>query len=455
MKPELSITLRLTLSFVLILTLVCAGISWTLYRALSNELTWRDDVTLINRAEQIRQLLADGAKAENLPLYFNRMMDTRQDILLIHSPAGERISVNHTGVNPGRLDSLSVLKEPTLEKIGKSDIAGTQLSAVRIAAESHGTPVTITVARLASERRYMLEQYRYNSILISIIAIIVCSVLSPLLIKNGLKAIVSLSKLTAKMDSRGLSQPLNENTLPVELKPLGSALNIMRQKLAEDFRRLNQFADDLAHELRTPVNILLGHNQVTLSKERTVEEYQQALANNIEELEGLSRLTENILFLARAEHNNIMLKKEAISQADLIGSLTDFLEYEAEEKEIAFTTSCDGNVQADRILLQRVLLNLLSNAIRYSPNNATIHIVTQSGDGEKIIEIINPGEPFAAPDNLFNRFWRGDNARHSPGYGLGLSMVKAIMELHSGSVSYRFADGNHIFSLRFPAYPQE
>lgn len=444
-------TLRLTLSFVLVMALACTGVSWTLYRALSHELTWRDDITLINRTEQIRQLLLDGAKAENLPLYFNRMMNTHQDILLIHSPNAQTISVNHTGVDPSLLDALPTLKKPALATIVKRDIAGTELSAVRISALSYDQPVTITVARLASERQYMLEQYRNNSIVICLIAILICCALSPLLIRRGLNAIHALSRLTANIDSRGLSQPLDEKALPAELKPLGSALNIMRQKLADDFTRLNQFADDLAHELRTPVNILLGHNQVVLSKERTIDEYQQALANNIEELEGLSRLTENILFLARAEHNNILLKKEAISAADTIGDLIEFLEYEADEKNITFVNACEGTLQADRILLQRVLLNLLSNAVRYSPENAVIRVTTQVKNSETVVEVINPGNELDAPDKLFNRFWRGDNARHSSGYGLGLSMVQAIMALHSGSAEYRFADGYHLFSLRFPA----
>ncbi|WES70728.1 heavy metal sensor histidine kinase [Superficieibacter sp. HKU1] len=450
MKPELPITLRLTLAFVLVMTLACTGVSWTLYRALSNELTWRDDITLINRAEQIRQLLLDGAKAENLPFYFNRMMDTRQDILLIETSASDSIAVNRTPVDPVLFNALPAQIKPTLETLDKRDIAGTPLSAVRIAASSQGKPVTITVARLASERRYMLEQYQYHSIFICIIAILVCSALSPFLIKNGLKAITSLSKLTADTNSHRLNQPVDENTLPVELKPLGRALNTMRQKLAEDFTRLNQFADDLAHELRTPVNILLGHNQVVLHKERTVDEYQQALANNIEELEKLSRLTENILFLARAEHHNVMLKKEPLSIADTITSLIDFLEYEADEKHITFDIACAGDIQADRILLQRVLLNLLGNAIAYSPNGAIIRIHTYRDNTENTIAISNSGEPFNAPDSVFNRFWRGDNARHSSGYGLGLSMVKAIMALHSGSVSYRFSNGYHIFSLHFP-----
>lgn len=160
----------------------------------------------------------------------------------------------------------------------------------------------------------MLAQYRRNSLLISLIAILVCSALSPLVIRNGLRAITSLSRLTAATDSGTLRQPLAEQALPVELRPLGQALNTMRQKLSDDFERLNQFADDLAHELRTPVNILLGKNQVMLSQERSAEEYQQALVDNIEELEGLSRLTENILFLARAEHQNIAVKTACFAQ---------------------------------------------------------------------------------------------------------------------------------------------
>lgn len=450
MKPELSMTLRLTLSFVLILTLACTGVSWTLYRALSHELTWRDDITLINRAGQIRQLLLDGAKAENLPFYFNRMMDTRQDILLIHTSDAKPIAVNHTGIDPALLDALTAQAQPARESIARRDVAGTPLSAVRIIAGSHERPVTITVARLASERKFMLEQYRNNSILICIIAILVCSALSPLLIRNGLKAIASLSRLTAKMDSRGLRQPLEEQALPVELQPLGSALNVMRQKLAEDFTRLNQFADDLAHELRTPVNILIGHNQVALNKARTREEYQQTLANNIEELEGLSRLMENILFLARAEHHSILLNKETLSCAEILQNLTEFLEYDADERQLSFRLDCAGTLRADRVLLQRVFLNLLSNAIRYSPEKTVIGISSVEKENGTFIEIINSGTPLDAPDKLFDRFWRGDNARHSAGYGLGLSMVKAIMALHAGSVEYRFANGTHRFCLHFP-----
>ncbi|VEA07865.1 sensor histidine kinase [Salmonella enterica subsp. enterica serovar Sanjuan] len=107
---KLSMTLRLTISFIAILILACTGISWTLYNALSKELTYRDDMTLINRAAQMQQLLLDGARPENLPLYFNRMVDTKQDILLIHSATGHNVAINHSGIPDQRFNEIPLAK---------------------------------------------------------------------------------------------------------------------------------------------------------------------------------------------------------------------------------------------------------------------------------------------------------------------------------------------------------
>lgn len=390
---KLSMTLRLTISFITILILTCTGISWTLYNALSKELTYRDDMTLINRAAQMQQLLLDGARPENLPLYFNRMVDTKQDILLIHSPTGHSVAINHSGIPDQRFNTIPVVKNITREALFRQTVQGTELTAVRVIARRDDIPLTLTIARLATERRQMLEQYRRNSLLMSLIAILVCSALSPLVIRNGLRAITSLSRLTAATDSGTLRQPLAEQALPAELRPLGQALNTMRQKLSDDFERLNQFADDLAHELRTPVNILLGKNQVMLSQERSTEEYQQALVDNIEELERLSRLTENILFLARAEHQNIAVKKQPVSLNALVENMLDYLSPLAEEKGIRFISQCQGTVWADEMLLQRVLSNLLTNAIRYSDENAVIRIESAYENNIAEIRVANPGSP--------------------------------------------------------------
>ena len=246
-------------------------------------------------------------------------------------------------------------------------------------------------------------------------------------------------------------EPVEVSALPRELKPLGQALNKMHHALVKDFERLSQFADDLAHELRTPINALLGQNQVTLSQTRSIAEYQKTIAGNIEELENISRLTENILFLARADKNNVLVKLDSLSLNKEVENLLDYLEYLSDEKEICFKVECNQQIFADKILLQRMLSNLIVNAIRYSPEKSRIQITSfLDANGSLNIDIASPGTKINEPEKLFRRFWRGDNSRHSVGQGLGLSLVKAIAELHGGSATYHYLSKHNVFRITLP-----
>lgn len=448
-----SLTFRLTLIFMLLIALICGAVSVSLYRSLRAELVWRDNMTLVNRAAQLRQLLQDGAEPRSLPLYFNRMLDPRQDVLLITYPDGRQmVSLNAAGI---------VLPElPVLAKEGQVDESvlrhwrndeGRDVIALRLEGEAQNGPVNITVARVAQEREQVLKHYRRESLITCLLAVLLAGITSPLLIRRGLRAVRHLSRTTANTGSGTLQQPLALENLPRELLPLGKALNVMRQRLAEDFSRLTQFADDLAHELRTPVNILLGQNQVALSRERTIDEYEAVLAGNVEELERLTRLIENILFLARADHRNVCLQPEPVMLDDFLQEIADFLEPLAEEKALCFTLSACGTVQADRMLLQRAVTNLMTNAVRHAPEGSTVQLIAAVSDGQLSLSVTNEGEPVAEPNKLFTRFWRGDDARHSPGSGLGLSLVRAIASLHNGRVSYRHHAGSNCFTLYLPA----
>ncbi|WP_411202039.1 heavy metal sensor histidine kinase [Kosakonia cowanii] len=447
-----SLTLRLTAIFTLIMALACGGISLILYNALRSELVWRDDQTLINRAAQLRQLLQDGAQPESLPLYFNRMVDIRQDILSIRPQQAQNVTINHTGVALPDIAPTPVNTPPSAQQLHRWRSADDMdASALSLQANSPHGPVTVTLARVARERAMMLECYRQQSILVSLAAILLCAALSPLLIRRGLRAIGRLSQIVAETASDRLNQPVPLQAIPQELLPLGNALNAMRQSLSTDFIRLTQFADDLAHEIRTPINVMLGQNQVALGHQRSVAEYQALLEGNIEELEALSRLTENILFLARATHHNIRLNQETFSLSEALEMVVDFLEPLAEEREMAIELNAQGSLTADKMLFQRAITNLLTNAIRYAPGNGTIAVSTIQGGNSVEIEVANDGEPLTEPEKAFERFWRGDNVRHTAGSGLGLSLVSAIVALHGGSAYYRHAQGKNIFGLRLPA----
>lgn len=157
--------------------------------------------------------------------------------------------------------------------------------------------------------------------------------------QNGITRDQKLSGVTEALNYNDSREPVEVSALPRELKPLGQALNKMHHALVKDFERLSQFADDLAHELRTPINALLGQNQVTLSQTRSIAEYQKTIAGNIEELENISRLTENILFLARADKNNVLVKLDSLSLNKEVENLLDYLEYLSDEKRFALRSS--------------------------------------------------------------------------------------------------------------------
>ncbi|ELY2810217.1 heavy metal sensor histidine kinase [Cronobacter sakazakii] len=448
-----SLTLRLTLIFTLLVAFACGVTGVSLYRSLSAELLWRDDQTLLNRASQLRQLLTDGAEPRQLPLYFNRMLDTRQDLLMIKRAEGETlVNINQAGVALPTLAPVPPghgVNEQALHRWQRPD--GVYVSALALTASDARGPLIITVARVAQERAQMLAQYRRESLMVCLLATLAAALLSPWLIRRGLRAIARLSEATARTGSETLQQPLSLETLPRELLPLGEALNTMRHRLAEDFARLTRFADDLAHELRTPVNILLGQNQVALQRPRSVQEYQSLLTGNIEELEQMTRLIENILFLARADHQNIALKRERLALEPFIHQLTDFLEPLAEEQEITFNVQAQGDIFADRLLLQRALTNLLTNALRHAPAGSEVRITAVQEAGETVLSVANQGAPIAEAEKLFQRFWRGDNARHTPGTGLGLALTEAIARLHGGYTAVDHEAGWNRFRLRFPA----
>ena len=145
------------------------------------------------------------------------------------------------------------------------------------------------------------------------------------------------------------------------------------------------------------------------------------------------------------------MKLDSLSLNKEVENLLDYLEYLSDEKEICFKVECNQQIFADKILLQRMLSNLIVNAIRYSPEKSHIHITSfLDTNGYLNIDVASPGTKIHEPEKLFRRFWRGDNSRHSVGQGLGLSLVKAIAELHGGSATYHYLSKHNVFRITLP-----
>lgn len=245
----------------------------------------------------------------------------------------------------------------------------------------------------------------------------------------------------------------------VELAALAGAFNNLLDRLEAAHTTQQRFTADASHELRTPLTVLRGEIEVALRKPRSAEEYREVLVSNKEEIERLSRLTENMLALAHADVGDAIAQRELVNMSEVCSGITDKLRGLAEGKQIALHVQddCDGplSVNGDRIALERVIHNLVENAIRYSPAGEPVTVRTSLHDGRVQVEVMDTGSGIA-PEHLpllFDRFYRVDKARSRVhgGSGLGLSIVKALVEGHGGTVSVQSVVGRgSTFTVRLP-----
>jgi two-component system heavy metal sensor histidine kinase CusS len=258
-----------------------------------------------------------------------------------------------------------------------------------------------------------------------------------------------------EISTNRLRSRLQVADVPVELRELGGAFNAMLDRLEEGVQRLSGFAADLAHDLRTPINTLMVETQVALSRPRTIEQYQSALASNIEEYERIGRMIENTLFLARADSAQLAVKPTRLDLAQELARIADYFEGVAEDAGVILQLrSVDVVLEADTILFQRAVSNLVSNAIRHSQAGGTIFIDAQTTAPGIVVSVTNQGDGIAG-DKLhlvFERYYRSDPSRtgEPDSAGLGLAIVRAIMALHRGTATVSSAGGITCFSLAFP-----
>ena len=201
-----------------------------------------------------------------------------------------------------------------------------------------------------------------------------------------------------------------------------------------------QFVSDASHELKTPLAIMYGEMEVVLKKDRTRKDYVQTILSNKEEVRRLSKLVENLLFLARNDQNNYVFPTKPVDITDVINTVRSQLKQRINEKELTVRFEPareDIIVQGEEGLLHQLFFNLLDNAVKYTPTKGTItvRLIVKKQDVEIHITDTGIGIPQHDQEMIFHRFYRADMSRTEPkGYGLGLSISKTIVEKHGGDI---------------------
>jgi two-component system, OmpR family, heavy metal sensor histidine kinase CusS len=283
--------------------------------------------------------------------------------------------------------------------------------------------------------------------------VVASALIAVMVTRRGLRPLREMTQLVGRIGPTHLKERVASTGWPRELQPLANAFDDMLKRLDDSFTRLSQFSADLAHELRTPIANMMGEAQVALTRDRTVAEYRETIESTIGECERLARIVDNLLFVARVEAASEPIARKRFGARGAVEKIAAFYQTIADDQHVAISYSGQGQIDADPDLFERAVGNLLENALRFTPENGSIQITLSDHDADFEIAVSDNGCGIA-PEHLprvFDRFYRVESSRSSDGAGLGLALVKSIVDLHGGSVKIESKVGHGTtITLTFP-----
>jgi two-component system heavy metal sensor histidine kinase CusS len=279
-------------------------------------------------------------------------------------------------------------------------------------------------------------------------------------VRRGLGPLRLLTRQTERISTGALSERLQLRRPVAELQPWVRQFNGLMDKVQDTYTQLESFNADVAHELRTPLTALIGKTEVALSRERSPAELNDTLQANLEELQNLSALVNDMLFLSKADHGALAQRGAPVPLENAAAQIADFYEALTQEQQVRIEVVGRSTAQVDEPLFKRAVSNLISNAARFANSGSTIQIVLDERQDQVWVIVKNAGPQIGAQHlpRLFDRFYRVDAARseREAHHGLGLSIVAAIARMHGGSTLAQSAAGcTQIgFSIRRECQPQ-
>jgi len=317
----------------------------------------------------------------------------------------------------------------------------------------------LEVGKNLEDRKEILEHFRNTLAGIMIPMILISLAGGAFLAFRALRPIRDLIHTTqsivdtGKMDAR---VPIGKTG--DELDELTGLFNRMLERIEGLIKGMREALDNVAHDLRTPMTRLRGIAETTLQSDQGRQHYEEALADCLEESERVLTLLNTLMDISEAETGTMKLSLTPVNISDLIEDTVGLYEYVAEDKSIIISVNCAKNIAmtADRNRMRQVLANLVDDAIKYTPSGGSIAIDAYHEQDQTVILVKDTGvgiPPEEIP-KIWDRLYRGDKSRSQPGLGLGLSLVKAVVQAHKGRIEVRSVPGTgSVFTLYFPTSP--
>jgi heavy metal sensor kinase len=318
-----------------------------------------------------------------------------------------------------------------------------------------------TIIRVAYPEGPLWQQFRSHLLALILPApaiLLFAGLAGYFLASRALKPIQQMARKAGEIRSDRLHERLPVNASDGELADLAQVFNSLLVRLEQSFEQLRRFTSDASHELRTPLAAMRSVGEVGLQKECSPARYQDIIGSMLEEANKLTRLVDSLLLIARSEAGQVELNPSRFRAIDLARECASLLEVLLEEKgqRLIIDAEEDTMLCGDWLLLRQALVNVVHNAIKYTPHGGTMTLRIQAAGGNVILQVEDGGPGIAESElpKVFDRFYRVEQGRtrEAGGTGLGLAIARWSVEIHGGTISAHASTGSgSTFRLVLPA----
>jgi heavy metal sensor kinase len=461
----LSIRTRLTLWYSGLLLVILAAIGALSYSWLRRTVHQDLDASLLTVARAIRDTGAPDRPEREVEALLREMLgpELYDKFFRLLDPEGRP----HTSGSPPRGDALplsgpararALRGESTLETVAGPGAEPLRVFTMPIVRDGRVADI-VQVGMVVRRAEALLDRYLHTLIVLIPLGVGLAALGGAVIARAALRPVDEMTRTARRITAEDLSRRVERPGTGDEMERLALTLNGMLARLEAAFTQTRRFAADAAHELRTPLAALRGGIEVALRAERTPEEYRRVLASSLEEVERLIRLAEDLLLLSRSSAGPDVTR----APVDLEPLLLDVFDVGARLGQgagvsVRTDAMASATVRGDATALRRALLNLIENAIKYTPPGGKVELGLTTGDGLAVITVSDTGiglDP-ADADRIFEPFVRLDaaRARDTGGAGLGLAIARSIAVAHGGTLTVESRPGaGSRFVLRLPLAP--
>lgn len=453
---------RLASTFLILLTLVTIAAGFALTQLLSSILEKRTEENLAEQLTALRGYIHFNDDGNPYPYVEKSDPDEAAEweqltsVWVIARPDGRLWDgTTDRGFEPmtngntirSELRQLEASKTPIFKTIPGDESGPYEIVSGILTDSLHHKNWYIATGRSVDDNVQLLKRFRRNYFLIFVpVTIFVCVLASWFSVGRGLVALESVETAARDITGSNLGLQIPLRGAKDELDRLIESFNEMSRRLKGSFEQIRQFSTDVSHELRTPLTAIQGQLEVALFTAKSPEQLREAIENALQDVERLSNLIRALLLLSHSETGQLPTNKSVVNLSQMVSDLVEQFQIPAEAHGVQLSCENTNTVicEADRIQIERLITNLLSNALKYTQNGGWVKAHAESAGNQVRITVEDSGIgiPSDHLPHIFDRFYRVPDPNPEKGLGLGLSFVASIVRAHGGEIDVRSEVGH-------------